>query len=60
MWDTFFCPISIKIENLTASKVNKKEKPFNLNHGEPSEVKSFAFFIKNQLLIYVQQGKELS
>ena len=37
--DAYFCPNSIKIENQTASKVTRKEEPFNLNHAEPSEVK---------------------
>ena len=38
---TYFCPISVKIENKTVStkRVTKKEKPFNLNLAEPSEVK---------------------
>ena len=40
-----FCPNSIKIENQTVSKMTKKEEPLNLNHAEPSEVKSLACLV---------------
>ena len=47
------------------SKVNKKEKPLNLNFAEPSEQKSLNFLLdrvnknfKNQLLVDVQLAKE--
>ena len=43
--DTYFCPNSIKIKNesVSTTRLTKKEKPRNLNLGEPNEVKSIAF-----------------
>ena len=40
--DTYLCRNSIKIEDETVSKITKKEEPLNLNHAQPSEVKSLA------------------
>ena len=44
--------------------MTKKEEPLNLNHAEPSEVKSLGLFVlnenfKSQLLMDVQLIKEL-
>ena len=63
LWNTYFCPNSLKIENQAVStkRVSKKGEPFNLNLAESSEVVRSKFKlvcvnenIKNQSLIYVQ------